>query len=79
MTKKSCTHYWLIETPAGPTSDGVCQHCHEVRTFNNTNVSLAEHGPMFGRPKSAKAREATRMYWQARRDAKAAATGNVPA
>ncbi len=28
-------HHWLIETPDGLTSKGVCKKCGEVRTFPN--------------------------------------------
>ena len=32
----SCTHHWVIESPAGPTSEGVCQKCGETRQFSNS-------------------------------------------
>jgi len=28
-------HYWLIATPAGPESEGICQVCGEHRMFKN--------------------------------------------
>ncbi len=28
-------HYWIIETPDGLTSKGVCKRCGETRTFPN--------------------------------------------
>ena len=31
-----CSHRWLIATPNGPTSEGVCSDCGEVRKdFSN--------------------------------------------
>ncbi|MBU1172977.1 MAG: hypothetical protein KKD44_25735 [Proteobacteria bacterium] len=29
-------HWWLIETPQGEYSQGVCRYCLEERTFPNT-------------------------------------------
>ena len=37
----SCQHYWLIEPPTGPTSDGVCRLCGEKRTFDNSQSAVA--------------------------------------
>ena len=34
--EESCSHYWLIESPNGPTSTGECQNCGEVREFKNS-------------------------------------------
>ena len=31
-----CTHRWAIEAANGHTSRGVCQHCNEVREFENS-------------------------------------------
>ena len=31
-----CNHYWLIESPNGPTSKGECKHCGEERVFKNS-------------------------------------------
>jgi hypothetical protein len=31
----SCRHQWLIDTPAGPSSRGVCRLCGEERQFQN--------------------------------------------
>ena len=30
-----CVHYWLIETPQGPTSMGKCKYCGTVKEFQN--------------------------------------------
>ena len=31
----TCAHYWLIETPSGETSRGLCKHCGATRDFLN--------------------------------------------
>ena len=31
----SCVHYWLIDAPEGPLSQGVCHKCGEQREFAN--------------------------------------------
>ncbi len=30
-----CHHHWLIESPGGPTSNGVCRICGARREFRN--------------------------------------------
>ena len=30
-----CRHHWLIESPGGPTSNGVCRNCGSERVFRN--------------------------------------------
>ncbi len=34
--KIECQHYWVIETPNGSVSVGVCKFCREERHFNNS-------------------------------------------
>jgi hypothetical protein len=34
-TKLKCTHYWVIESPQGPTSLGRCKFCGAVSEFSN--------------------------------------------
>ncbi len=34
-TVPECLHHWVIETADGPTSEGVCRKCAEVKTFAN--------------------------------------------
>ncbi len=34
-TVPECLHHWVIEPAEGPTSEGVCQKCAEVKTFAN--------------------------------------------
>ncbi len=49
MSKKEistgeCVHYWVIETPEGPTSTGRCKFCGLTKEFNNTWAdSFNEH------------------------------------
>lgn len=33
-----CAHHWLIETPSGETSEGMCKHCGAVRRFFNSST-----------------------------------------
>ena len=35
MTTKTCTHHFVIETAAGPTSLGKCQKCGITKPFQN--------------------------------------------
>ena len=35
----SCIHFWVIESPNGPTSIGTCKLCTEVREFRNSMYS----------------------------------------
>ena len=37
--KTECKHYWVIATPNGPLSEGVCQRCGEKREFMNSGAS----------------------------------------
>jgi hypothetical protein len=34
-TISTCRHHWIIETPSGPFSKGVCKLCGEEKTFEN--------------------------------------------
>ncbi|MDA0769369.1 MAG: hypothetical protein O2821_04005 [Chloroflexi bacterium] len=31
-----CQHYWMIDSPNGPVSNGVCKHCGERSEFKNS-------------------------------------------
>ena len=36
ITEESmCPHHWIIDSPAGPSSRGVCRLCGEERDFQN--------------------------------------------
>lgn len=34
-TRGRCSHYWIIDSPNGPTSVGRCKYCGAVKEFNN--------------------------------------------
>lgn len=36
---EECVHFWLIETPNGPTSQGTCKQCGKVQLFRNSVAS----------------------------------------
>ena len=50
---QECVHHWIIETPAGRTSGGVCKHCGETRDFLNSIEFVAGFGGRDGRPDAA--------------------------
>ncbi len=35
IVRDKCRHYWIIESPKGATSMGVCRFCHEGKEFDN--------------------------------------------
>jgi len=35
VTKDMCHHYWLIDSPTGRISKGVCKSCGEEKVFKN--------------------------------------------
>jgi len=39
-TKGDCCHYWIIESPNGPTSRGVCKYCGTEKEFLNSLPDL---------------------------------------
>ena len=41
-----CRHYWVIESPAGRTSWGVCKYCGARREFNNYLPDLVLDGEL---------------------------------
>lgn len=34
-SKGKCCHYWVIETPEGPISRGICKFCGEEKEFDS--------------------------------------------
>ncbi len=40
-----CIHYWVIETPNGPVSRGICKYCGAVRLFINAYTVALEEVP----------------------------------
>ena len=39
-TETSCRHHWLIDSPQGPTSMGICKLCGAQKEFRNSTVDL---------------------------------------
>jgi len=39
-TEPDCRHHWLIESPQGPTSMGICKLCGEQKEFRNSASDL---------------------------------------
>lgn len=35
IVKVKCAHHWIIESPKGPTSRGICRFCGAKSEFNN--------------------------------------------
>ena len=35
VVRDKCRHYWIIESPNGPTSRGVCKLCGAEKEFQN--------------------------------------------
>ena len=35
VARVGCAHYWIIESPQGPVSKGVCKYCGAVSEFSN--------------------------------------------
>ena len=56
----SCVHRWLIDTPAGPTSTGVCQVCGKVKQFSN---GFVEPSTPYGTPRSRPIEPRRSMEW----------------
>ena len=36
----NCVHHWLIESPNGRESQGVCKHCGKAKEFVNSTESV---------------------------------------
>jgi hypothetical protein len=50
-----CTHHWLLATPNGETSRGVCKYCGAIRHFKNSEdpPSLRRGAPPRNAPQRA--------------------------
>ena len=35
VTKRKCHHHWVIDSPDGPTSTGICKYCGAAKEFDN--------------------------------------------
>jgi hypothetical protein len=53
-----CRHHWIIETPNGPVSKGVCKLCGEERDFENIFYG---QGQVYEHPKSTSLRDLVDM------------------
>jgi hypothetical protein len=51
--KAGCTHYWVIESPKGPTSLGRCKICGAVSEFSNYVPYPTWEGKITRFPKTA--------------------------
>ena len=36
VDEAKCKHYWIIDSPNGPTSKGVCKYCGVENEFSNS-------------------------------------------
>ena len=36
MIDTECIHHWLVESPNGPISEGVCKKCNQIKQFSNS-------------------------------------------
>lgn len=53
-----CRHYWVIESPHGPTSRGVCRLCGEEKEFPNFMPDFSWDGDQSSLFRTAGARDA---------------------
>ena len=44
MVNGDCRHYWVIDSPKGPTSLGVCRFCGAEKEFQNFMPELMWEG-----------------------------------
>ena len=58
MTTETCVHHWILQTPNGPTSEGTCKRCHQVRSFLNY-VEASAYTSNHGFHQNRKAKEVT--------------------
>ena len=35
---QECAHHWMIESPSGETSQGICKFCGSTRSFFNSST-----------------------------------------
>jgi len=46
IEKDQCNHYWVIESPRGPTSGGICKFCGVRKEFDNWGPDAFRYGDM---------------------------------
>ena len=39
-TRANCVHHWIIETPSGRESRGVCRNCGTAKNFANSTENV---------------------------------------
>ena len=52
----ACTHHWIIATPNGHTSRGICKHCGSERDFENSESERLWRSRRSGRRQAPAAR-----------------------
>ena len=45
----SCVHHWMIDSPSGTTSKGICKYCQSQRDFYNSPDYMREGGNQWKR------------------------------
>ena len=45
--KRSCIHYWVIESASGPVSRGTCSSCGAEREFKNYPMDITPESTAF--------------------------------
>jgi hypothetical protein len=46
LEENQCNHYWIIESPRGPTSSGICKFCGTRKEFDNWGPDSFRYGDM---------------------------------
>ena len=68
-----CEHFWQIDAPNGPISEGTCTKCKQTREFQNSiQTSGWDRGNSAARKKAAEAASARAREVGAAREAKQA-------
>ncbi|MCY4392085.1 MAG: hypothetical protein OXE43_08525 [Chloroflexi bacterium] len=49
----TCTHHWIIATPNGHFSQGICKHCGTERNFENSESERLWRNRRSGRKEPA--------------------------
>ncbi len=67
-----CEHFWQIDAPNGPISEGTCKKCNQTREFQNSiQTSGWDRGNSAARKKAAEAAAARAREAGAAKEAKA--------
>ncbi len=67
-----CEHFWQIDAPNGPISEGTCKKCNQTREFQNSiQTSGWDRGNSAARKKAAEAASARAREAGAAKEAKA--------